>query len=842
MRNLAKLINVVESKCVNCHKCVSTCPVAYCIDYSGDVASINHDLCIGCGNCVRTCTHGAREILDDTEVFFRKLRKEKMIAVVAPAIASNFGNSYLNFNGWLESIGIDAAFDVSFGAELTIKSYLNHIKTNKPKLVIAQPCPAIVTYIEIYKPELIKYLAPADSPMLHTIKMVKEYYPQYKNHKVVVISPCVAKKREFEETGLGDFNVTFKSLQDYFDDNRINLKNFAEVPYVNEDAERAVVFSTPGGLLETAIREVPDINNISKKIEGPAQIYRYLDELEEAVEKGVNPLIVDCLNCEEGCNGGTATYGCNQNVNELEFLINERKSTMKEKYKGKFFGKIAKKKLDKVINRYWKSDLYTRSYKELSKLNTVKEVSQADVEKIYKRMGKESKEDVRDCGACGYGRCERFAKAILNGLNSEENCIHYYVHKQEVEDKRQRALEAETYAEIKRLTEKSDKMSEFESMALKNLKNNLEKLSNGELTLEFEKLQGDDYIDESVRLFNEINEAMSTSIKSINNYIMEVSHILSELSNKNFDQMITREYLGDFSILKSSINDIVTEFNHMLFEIDESSNLVEKGSSQVASSSRDLVHGASEQVSAVKMIHVSIKNASSKMNRNKEDAMSASELTMKVKSDAELGNSQMGEMLSSMDDISQSSKGIANIIKVIEDIAFQTNILALNAAVEAARAGDHGKGFAVVAQEVRNLAGKCANAASETTVLIDNSINTVDNGFRIANETSESFGTIVNEISDVSSLVNEIANASKELTETIESIYDGIERIFSITESSTATMQENSLVSEEMLKQAQVLKEMFARFKLQHADKLKRMESNQEIGAYDLEMPYQDRM
>lgn len=128
-------------------------------------------------------------------------------------------------NTYLKSIGVKAVFDVGFGAELTTKSYVEYIKTN-PKLVIAQPCPALVTWVELYHPELLPYLSPADSPMAHTIKMIKEFYPQYSNHKVAVISPCYAKRREFDENGLDDYVVTMKSLSDYFAEHDIHLSKY----------------------------------------------------------------------------------------------------------------------------------------------------------------------------------------------------------------------------------------------------------------------------------------------------------------------------------------------------------------------------------------------------------------------------------------------------------------------------------------------------------------------------------------------------------------------------------------------------------------------------------------
>ena len=194
-QQLAPVISVDNDKCQNCHVCISVCPVKFCNIAKEGYVEIDPDLCIGCGQCVEACTHKARSIIDDFDIFMNDLSNGKsMIAVVAPAVAANFPNRYLNLNGWLKSLGIEAVFDVSFGAELTIKSYLEHIKDNNPSTVIAQPCPAIVTYIETYKPELLPYLAPADSPMLHIIKMIKEYYPKFKNHKIAVISPCAAKR------------------------------------------------------------------------------------------------------------------------------------------------------------------------------------------------------------------------------------------------------------------------------------------------------------------------------------------------------------------------------------------------------------------------------------------------------------------------------------------------------------------------------------------------------------------------------------------------------------------------------------------------------------------------
>ncbi|HMA63808.1 MAG: methyl-accepting chemotaxis protein [Fibrobacterota bacterium] len=424
--HLPKVITVDKDKCVNCHACIAACPVKYCNDGSTNAVTVNSDMCIGCGQCIKACSHSARAFTDDSEAFFSDLGNEQMIAIAAPAIAANFPNQYLRLNGWLKHSGIDAIFDVSFGAELTVKSYLEHIKANKPKMVIAQPCPAIVTYIQIYQPELIEFLAPADSPMLHTLKMIKEFYPQFRSHKTVILSPCIAKKREFDETGIGDYNVTYHNLSAYLRKNMIALHTYDEVDYDNPPAERAVLFSTPGGLLRTAQREVPDASSFTRKIEGVPTIYHYLKKLPATLESGCNPLLIDCLNCEMGCNGGTGTDSSDKSPDEVESLVEARQSAMREKYKHKGLKGIisGKKALTEIINRYWKPGLYARSYKNLSSLNTIRIPREKELTDVYKSLNKFSDADMYNCGSCGYGSCLGMAIALFNNLNRPENCLH----------------------------------------------------------------------------------------------------------------------------------------------------------------------------------------------------------------------------------------------------------------------------------------------------------------------------------------------------------------------------------------------------------------------------------
>ncbi|MFA6570707.1 MAG: [Fe-Fe] hydrogenase large subunit C-terminal domain-containing protein, partial [Bacteroidota bacterium] len=433
-KQLTKIIDVNKDKCINCHACILACPVKYCNDGSGDHVNVNFDLCIGCGSCLVKCTHNARIYLDDFSYFLKALEKgEKVVAIVAPSVAANFPDKYLNLNGWFKSIGIEAVFDVSFGAELTVYSYLNYIKEKNPKLVIAQPCPAIVTYLEIYKPELLEYLVPVDSPMLHTMKMIKHFYPKYKNHKIAVISPCTAKKREFDETGYGDFNVAYKSLDEFLKTSNIDLNNYEPVDYDNPPAERAVLFSSPGGLMQTAERWVPEIRYKTRKIEGTHTIYNYLKQLPEVIELGTAPLLIDCLNCENGCNAGSLTLVKDKSIDEIEFYINKRNLEQQNLYLNSPETQDSdyKKVIENLIKKYWKENLYTRNYINLSENNYIKTPTEVELWTIYNKMKKYSQDDILNCTSCGYEKCESMATAIFNNLNRPENC-HFYLHKEAI--------------------------------------------------------------------------------------------------------------------------------------------------------------------------------------------------------------------------------------------------------------------------------------------------------------------------------------------------------------------------------------------------------------------------
>ncbi|ACV61533.1 methyl-accepting chemotaxis sensory transducer [Desulfofarcimen acetoxidans DSM 771] len=312
----------------------------------------------------------------------------------------------------------------------------------------------------------------------------------------------------------------------------------------------------------------------------------------------------------------------------------------------------------------------------------------------------------------------------------------------------------------------------------------------------------------------EIKDALNFTLSTVSGYINEISSVLTNMADGNLAVGISGEYLGDFIEIKNSLNSIVKSFNEILGDMNTASEQVATGSMQVSDSSQALSQGSTEQASAIEELTVSMTEIAAQTKQNAVNASQASELALEVKNNAIKGNERMREMLQAMDEINISSGNISKIIKVIDEIAFQTNILALNAAVEAARAGQHGKGFAVVAEEVRNLAARSANAAKETTSMIEGSISKVESGTKIAKETAQALNSIVEGVTRAANLVGEIANASSEQATGIAQVNQGIEQVSMVVQTNSATAEESAAASEELSGQAEILKEMVSKFRL----------------------------
>ena len=304
---------------------------------------------------------------------------------------------------------------------------------------------------------------------------------------------------------------------------------------------------------------------------------------------------------------------------------------------------------------------------------------------------------------------------------------------------------------------------------------------------------------------------IATTIKKPVNQMVTASQRMADGDLDVTIDINTRDEMGD---LATAFNRMAGNINEVMVNINEAIEQVASGSRQVSDSSISLSQGATEQASSIEELTASIEEIASQTRLNAENAEQANQLAEDTKENANQGNKRMQQMLGSMEDISESSNNISKIIKVIDEIAFQTNILALNAAVEAAKAGQNGKGFAVVAVEVRNLAARSASAAKETTALIEGSIKKVEGGTKIANETAAALVQIVDSIEKVYGLVTNISVASNEQAIGVEQINQGISQIANVVQATSATSQETAAASEELASQAEMLKEQVSRFKL----------------------------
>ena len=273
----------------------------------------------------------------------------------------------------------------------------------------------------------------------------------------------------------------------------------------------------------------------------------------------------------------------------------------------------------------------------------------------------------------------------------------------------------------------------------------------------------------------------------------------------------TGDELGDVA---ASFEIMRQRMHKVLLEINQGADQVAAGAHNVSDASVALSQGASQQAASVEQLSASIAEIASQTASNAQNAEKANDLTVGTKEKAQLGNEEMQEMLSAMEEINASSANISKIIKVIDEIAFQTNILALNAAVEAARAGQHGKGFAVVAEEVRNLAARSAEAAKSTTEIIQHSIDKVNAGTELAKGTAQALRSIKESIDQVTVLVADIAQASQKQSSALQMLNQGVLQVSNVVQTNSSTAEESASASVELNAQAELLQEAVSKFKI----------------------------
>ena len=308
--------------------------------------------------------------------------------------------------------------------------------------------------------------------------------------------------------------------------------------------------------------------------------------------------------------------------------------------------------------------------------------------------------------------------------------------------------------------------------------------------------------------------AVDSTVNAIHDYIEEIDNVLTDLSNCDLTTPIVKEYRGDFISIRDALVKVQGRLIESMGEINDAAGILSNSANEIAASSQALAQGATEQAGSVEELNATVEDIYNNVRANAEHAQQASSKTVQVGKAVNLGNEKVLEMVSAMNEISSTSSEIGKIIKTIEDIAFQTNILALNAAVEAARAGAAGKGFAVVADEVRNLAGKSAEAAKNTTTLIQNSLKVVSEGSEKADETAKVMREVVSEVEAVVSTIANISEANEEQAVALGQIQSGMTQIAQVVHTTSASAEESAATAEELSAQAKLLEQLVANFRM----------------------------
>jgi ferredoxin len=401
-------------KCVGCNRCTRFCPIETAnitaIDESGNIkVNIDNDKCIGCGACVATCHHGARSYYDDTERLIADLKTGKPISlIVAPAFRPSLDKAGRILT-WLRDLGVRRIYDVSVGADICTWAHIRAMETMNLGPIISQPCPPIVNYCLMYKPELAQKLSPVQSPMNCVAIYMKKYEGIYDS--IAAISPCIAKAHEFESTGLVQYNVTFKKLTDYIEKNGIILP-MEESVFDHPREGLGSIFSMPGGLKENIEHFLDKKLRIDKR--AGQSIYHALDEYALQNPNDL-PDLFDVLNCADGCNDGTGCAKCGELFKSNAVMDDARQSSLL---------RVSKEEAKEIYSDYDRRlnlDHFLRSYRP-APVNTP-DLSEAQIDEAFRSMGKTTyTEKTFDCGACGSEKCIQMARKIALKVNIPENC------------------------------------------------------------------------------------------------------------------------------------------------------------------------------------------------------------------------------------------------------------------------------------------------------------------------------------------------------------------------------------------------------------------------------------
>ena len=419
---MSDIIVVKPEKCVGCNACVRNCPapeanITKMLEDGRFITSVNSDKCIACGQCLKVCTHNARDYIDDTRICMQRLEKDKTIILVSPAIRTALPNHWVGILDWFKSKGC-VIFDVALGADICTWAHLKVMQDQRRIKYISQQCAAVVKYIETYQPNIVKNLSPIHSPIGCTVAYIKKYLRR--TNPIAVLTPCIAQKNEFIETGLVEYNVTFNKLMEYFDANGIvihtNSEDEYEYRFDDMQGQLGAIYIRPDGFKDNLQLHDPELNIYST--EGISSAYSSIDAYADTKDSN-RPEIMDVISCEYGCAMGPAADIKSSPFTVMK-LINNLESEAKKRRKTSVFRQAE----DKLFKKF-DEELQVEDFMRTNKPQMTSPIpSDVQLDTVFKMMGKDTDAaKCYDCRACGYNSCREMATAICRGLNSPNNCI-----------------------------------------------------------------------------------------------------------------------------------------------------------------------------------------------------------------------------------------------------------------------------------------------------------------------------------------------------------------------------------------------------------------------------------
>lgn len=543
------LILVNPDKCVGCNACIRSCPAPEANHTSinpetgKSVTVVNADKCIACGECIRVCQHGARNYDDDLSEYMKALQdRDKTIMIVTPSFKTAFPNTWRRILDWFRTQGVIAIYDVSFGADICSWAHLQYMieasKANKEVRLITQPCAAIVSYCKKYRPELIEKLSPVHSPIgcevVYLKTVLKNKYP------IAALTPCIAKKAEFEETEHVQYNITFKKLGEYFEKNKIvfSPEDFAfQYDFDGEQGMLGAIYPRPGGLRDNLWFKDPDMNITTS--EGVHKVYPELDMYAKMTD-AKRPEIFDVLSCEFGCNTGPASGDYNSIFDIMATMRDiERDSKQLRGTSRGIFGSDRDKQY-----KYFDQNLNYKSYLRVYEAPRQKSYvpKDSELESVYIAMGKVNSEDRRyNCHACGYKSCRDMATAIYRGLNVPDNCIVFA-----------KSALSKRYKEVEKI---SESVGQFANKLTADIENIYASL----LAIDDKNKQGKQY----VTTVNAILQSIIDTCNSTDNFNADDISALADTLQK---------LKGALDIMKNSSDDTTTNSSAIREAMEEVAN------------------------------------------------------------------------------------------------------------------------------------------------------------------------------------------------------------------------------------------------------------------------------